>query len=329
MYEKVIFTVVFFVSVSSSIGQEIDSTSVSKIQPSNVQEFQINENLIYQYQKPKFFDFITKIPRDLGIMGEMFVQKENLIWFGASVGSTAILIPFDQNIVDSSRDFGEKIGFEESHTYSGPAKIFPKNINSAIYRFGNGFTAILVGGGLLTYGLSNDDYRAIHTSSEIMEGLIASGALVQTVKRVTGRESPFIAEENGNDGGAWNPFPSFKAYAENTPHYDAMPSGHLVTIMTTVVIISENYKEVKWIKPVSYSFIGLMCFEMMQSKVHWVSDYPLVLFMGYVIGKSIVKGRITKKTSTNVGDLKTVKPKFHYSFCSNQNYTMAGVRVVF
>jgi len=329
MYGKVIFTVVFLASFSLSIGQEIDSTSMSKIQPDNVQEVRINDNLTYQYQKPKFFDFITKIPRDLGTMGNMFVQKENLIWFGASVGSTAILIPFDQKIVDSSRDFGERIGFEESHTYSGPAKIFPKNINSAIYRFGNGFTAILVGGGLLTYGLSNDDYRAIHTSSEIMEGLIASGALVQTVKRITGRESPFIAEENGNDGGAWTLFPSFKAYAENTPHYDAMPSGHLVTIMTTVVIISENYKEVKWIKPVGYSFIGLMCFEMVQSKVHWVSDYPLALFMGYVIGKSIVKGRITEKTSTHISDLKTVKPKFHYSFSTNQSYTMVGVRAVF
>lgn len=329
MQKKVVLKMVLFFFVSLSFGQKNDSLTVSKNQSKAFQEFKINSNLTYQYQKPKFFDFVTKIPNSIVILGDQFIEKDNLIWFGSSVGATAALVPFDQNMVDSSRDFGQEIGFNESHNYSGPLKMFPKDLNSAIYRFGNGFTAILIGGGFLTYGLKNDDYRAVQTSSEILEGLIISGFFVQAVKRATGRESPFIAEENGNEGGKWTLFPSFSAYARSTPHYDAMPSGHLVSILTTVIIVSENYKEIKWIKPVSYGFIGLMCFEMTQSKVHWVSDYPLALFMGYIIGKSIVKSRIIEKKDLKIGHSGLVKPKLNYTFSTTQNYALAGIRIVF
>jgi hypothetical protein len=325
------FIILIIINFSTLNAQTNDSIKgvLSKLDKIQSQDFKINSDLIYQYQKPKFFDFITKIPRSFGIAGKSLIQTNNLAWFGASIGATAALIPIDQKLIDNSRQIGKDIGFNEDHTYSGPLKIFPKDINSAIYRLGNGFTAIFVGAGLLTYGLMKDNYRAIHTSSEIVEGLIASGVIVQPIKRITGRESPFIAEANGHPGGEWNPFPSFRAYAKNTPNYDAMPSGHLTTLMTTMVIISENYKEIKWIKPVGYGLMGLMSFEMMQSKVHWASDYPLAIFMGYIIGKSIVKSRIKEKVKTEVGILKTYKPKYSYSFNSNKNYSLVGVNVTF
>lgn len=328
---NILILVAIFFNFASLHAQEKDSsnTIIPKIEKLDTQEFKINNNLSYQYKKPKLFEFITKIPNSFGIIGNMFMQKDNLIWFGASVGTTLAIIPFDQKIIDNSRNFGEQIGFESGHNYSGPIKMFPMNINAGIYRIGNGFTSLLVGGGLLTFGLLNKNYRAIHTSSEIMEGLIASGLLVQPFKRISGRESPSIAEENGNPGGAWRPFPSFNAYQKNTPNYDAMPSGHITTLMTTVMIISENYKEIKWIKPVGFSLMGLMSFEMLQSKVHWASDYPIAIFMGYIIGKSIVKGRIVEKTNSDVGIIKNFKPKFHYSFSSNQNYNLAVVNIIF
>jgi len=324
MKSSILFLVLFLV-IPKLKAQEGDTI----VKEMNVQEFKINDNLSYQYQKPKFFDFITKIPHDFGLMGHLFVQKNNLIGFGVTVGITATLIPVDQQITNNSRNFGARMGFEAGHSYSGPIKMFPKNINSTIFRLGNGFTALLVGGGLLTYGAINHNYRAIHTSSELMEGLLASGLLVQPFKRISGRESPFIAEENGNRGGEWDVFPSFVAYQKNTPAYDGMPSGHITTLMTSVMIISENYKEIKWIKPVGFGMMGLMSFEMLQSKVHWASDYPVAIFMGYIIGKSIVKSRITEKTNTAMGMMKSVEPRFHYSFSSNQNYTLVGATMVF
>ena len=42
-----------------------------------------------------------------------------------------------------------------------------------------------------------------------------------------------------------------------------------------------------------------MSFEMMQSKVHWISDYPIAILLGYLIGKNIAKNARTKKTNGN------------------------------
>jgi len=322
---------IFFLFFYFSYAQKQDTIrSIATIRNDiDVQEFKISEELVYSYEKPKFLDFIMKLPTSFVLMGNMFIQKNNLIWFGASVGATAALMPFDQKIIDNSRKFGDRIGFKPDHTYSGPLKIAPKDINSAIYRVGNGFSVLLIGGVLLTYGLIHDNYRAIHTSSELAEGLIATGILVQCLKRITGRESPFIAEQNGNSGGNWTWFPSFSAYQRYTSNYDAMPSGHLATLMTSVMVIAENYKEIRWIKPVGFGVMGLMMFEMVQSKVHWTSDYPLAIFMGYIIGKSIVKNRITEKKETKIGDKNSFHPKFNYSFSSDRNYTLVGIRMQF
>jgi hypothetical protein len=258
------------------------------------------------------------------------LQKDNLIFFGSSVVATAALIPADQYLIRESRNLGEKIGFNENHTYADAGKMVPKNISSGIYNLGNGFNMILIGGGLLTYGLLKNDYRATQTASEIGEGLIASGVFVQAVKRITGRESPFIAEKTGSKSGDWNPFPSFNAYAKNTPYYDALPSGHLTTMMVTFVIVSENYKEVKWIKPLGYTLMAATCFEMAQSKVHWYSDYPLAIFMGYIVGKNIVKNRIIEKKTSKIGMKKSnFNPKYSYNFSTDKNYSLAGMTIKF
>ena len=328
---RTIFITILLIVFLCTNAQNIDTLKIApQIALSNdIQEYKISDNLTYQYTKPKLWDFLTKLPSDFGAMGTAFIKKDNLIFFGASIGATAALIPADQQLVNRSRAFGEHIGFNENHQYLDFAKMIPSNINSGIYNLGNGFNMLLIGGGLLTYGLLKNDYRAITTSSEIAEGLIATGVFVQAIKRITGRESPFIAEKNGNPAGDWNPFPSFNAYAKNTPYYDAMPSGHLTTMMVTFTVITENYKEVKWIKPVGYSLMALTCFEMAQSKVHWYSDYPLAVFMGYIVGKSIVKNRIIEKKTVKLGEKNYCKPKLNYSFSSNNNYTVAGISVLF
>jgi PAP2 superfamily len=328
---KKYFFLVFFATFFITHAQQIDSlkTETPILENKDVQSYKINSDLSFEYKKPRFWEFINRLPKDFGTMGNFVVQKNNLIFGGIAIGSTVALLPVDQKLIDNSRILGEKVGLNESHQYGGFLNSVPAKINSGIYHFGNGFTAIAIGAGLLTFGLIEKDYRALHTASEIGEGLIASGVFVQTIKRITGRESPFIAEKNGNKGGDWNPFPSFKAYASQTPYYDAVPSGHLSTFVTTFVIISENYKEKKWIKPVGYTMMGLLCFEMMQSKVHWASDYPLAIFMGYIVGKSIVKNRIVEKTTKTIGEHQNFKPKFNYSFSSDRNYTLAGINITF
>tara|TARA_R110002049_G_scaffold68909_6_gene178562 strand:- start:71755 stop:72240 length:486 start_codon:yes stop_codon:yes gene_type:complete len=150
--------------------------------------------------------------------------------------------------------------------------------------------------------------------------------ITQTIKRITGRQSPGPAIDSGNPGGHWTLFPSIKEYQARTSNYDAMPSGHVATFMATITVIASNYPEIKWIKPVCYTLMGIMAFEMMSSKVHWASDYPLGLFIGYVVGKAAANRRIKKiDTNDGLGWKKTERVKTEFTTVQLEGYTTFGV----
>lgn len=321
----------FFIMVSLTfVNHGLTQNGKDSIRP--VQNIEISENLIYVYQKPKFFDMLKYIPRDIVDFGEFAIQKENLKWSGSAVAATALIIPFDQQLLDESIKFGSKFNFDAKHSYSniGPFRVIPNDINSAVYYIGNGGTTMLLSGIFYAFGAIGKDYRSLNTSSELVEVLLSMGIITQTIKRITGRQSPEPAIENGNPGGHWTPFPSFSAYQTKTPNYDAMPSGHLATFMATITVIATNYPEIRWIKPLGYSLMGIMAFEMMSSRVHWASDYPIALLIGYVVGKTAANRRINKVQKNEDLGLRNL-PDFKTKFSIGQlgQFKTLGVTVSF
>ena len=256
---------------------------IAQTNATQTQVFNVSDSIDYVYSKPTFFDLIKHIPNDVIGFGKFTIQKENLKWTGMALGSTALIIPFDQQLTDGASDLGSGINWDKDHSYSklaGVFRVIPNDLNSAAYYIGNGGTTMLLSGAFYAFGKINNDYRALNTSSELIEVLLSVGVVTQTIKRITGRQSPNRAIKSGHPGGHWTPFPSFKAYQTNTPNYDAMPSGHVATFMATLTVIATNYPEIKWIKPVGYSLLGITAFNMISSKVHWVSDYPIALLIG-------------------------------------------------
>ncbi|WP_251040438.1 phosphatase PAP2 family protein [Chryseobacterium sp. ISL-6] len=306
-------------------SQKSDSTII--VNPPKSQNYTLKDGSVRTYSKPKLFEFITRVPKDFIETNKDFVAKDHAYYLGGAVASTLVLLPFDQKLIDNSRELGDKWGMSADNNYSkvgGLIKI-PKDIGAGLYLIGNGSTVVLLGIGFAAYGLIKDDYRAQATASGLMESLILSGVFSQTIKRMTGRESPFVAIENGNSGGHWTPFPGFSAFSSNTSRYDAMPSGHLTTFMSALTVIADNYPDVKWIKPVGYTLAGALAFQMMQSQVHWASDYPLALLMGYFIGKTISKNRYTV-SGFNAGK---VHYKVNFTASHNFGYNMVGINLSF
>ncbi|MBK8599964.1 MAG: phosphatase PAP2 family protein [Flavobacterium sp.] len=305
-------------------AQMQDSIAVS------TQSIQINDGVTYTYQKPKFLDIFKNIPNDLVALGNFTIQKENLKWDAIVLGSTIALLPVDQNIVDESQRIGNRIGgWDEPSTYKRVfgIEMFPTSTSSAVYFIGTGNTTLLLSGFFYAVGkIGPDDYRALNTSSELVEVLLSVGVATQTIKRITGRQSPIAATQ---DGGAWQPFPSFSAFASNTPNYDAMPSGHMATYMATITVIAQNYPELKWIKPVGYSLGAALAFNMMSGQVHWASDYPIGILIGYVIGKNAADRRITKSTKvTNLIPNQT-KYKTSYNYNRINDTNLIGMTITF
>ena len=299
----------------------------SQTDTAELQYHQVSEGLLYGYKKPKLFEGITNIPKNYLDLGKGFKSKDNLMWIGITIASTGLLISSDQDLIGHAENISSNVNLSRRHSYlkvMGVIEI-PTNISATFYHFGHGSISLLFAGGLLTAGLLKKDYRAIHTSVEIGESLLTLGVMTQGLKRVFGRQSPQMATV---DGGECNFFPNQRDYMKNTAYYDAVPSGHMATIIAAVTVVAKNYPEVKWVKPVGYTMAALMGFEMMNSGVHWASDYPLGILIGYSVATVSVNRRITKvQTEATSYHQHKIHPQFFVS--SLYGTPVYGVKAVF
>jgi hypothetical protein len=50
------------------------------------QRVTISDSVVFEYTKPRFFDMIKYIPKDIVGFGKFVVQKENLVCTGTAIG---------------------------------------------------------------------------------------------------------------------------------------------------------------------------------------------------------------------------------------------------
>jgi hypothetical protein len=262
--------------------------------------YPVLQNATLLYSKPKAFEFIKRIPRDYGFFFKRVFRKDQLINIGLIGGSTALLIAYDQNILDEAKKFGRTVHLagtsNQTALIDGKITLAKKNIpiqfnvptdvNSAFYYLGDGWTHTSLALVFWVNGLITKDYRSLRTSTEIAECILTTGIATQFIKHITGRESPYTTTVRG---GNWHFFPNQSEYADHVPHYDAFPTGHLATAMATVTVIADNYPEKRYIRPIGYSLMGLLGFAMLNNGVHWAGDYPLGIAMGYIFAKVAVE----------------------------------------
>lgn len=275
--------------------ETITDSTATGVAPSNLKTVTINDSIQISYEKPKAYHFITNLPSDWAQFGERTASKKGLITVGALAATTAALIAIDRPAIDGVQQFSRWIGLRSDRDFANVLKFnvgglkvnfmdLPQNFNSTLYFIGEGWPTMALTAGVFTKGLIYNDSRALQTASQIAEGYLAMGITVQLIKRLTGRQSPFKTE---GGSGKWSLAPSPSKYQSNVPNYDAFPSGHMATLMASVTIYAENYPEIRWIRPVGYSIMGLVGFAMMNNGVHWLSDYPLAIAIGYTYGKIV------------------------------------------
>lgn len=242
---------------------------------------------------------ITRIPSDLWQLAKSPFKKNSIPALGIIAGSTALMYYYDDGILKGITGFSVRNNIDTNTSYKKLLKIgdqsfvkIPLNATSIGYTLGEGWTGLAIAGGLFISGKIGKSTRPLQTAGDLVEGFISTAIVTQAIKRITGRESPFVATA---PRGRWRPFPSFKEYQNNTPSYDAFPSGHLTTMMLYTTILADNYPEKKWIRILGYSLITYSSLAMMNTEVHWASDYPLAIAIGYVQAK-IITSRHKVKT---------------------------------
>ncbi len=216
----------------------------------------------------KWHSWLTNLPSDWARFGRWSFRLERVPLIGAIAGMTGLLMATDKESYRLSDRF---------YSGSGAASYW----SSFFADLGDGRSQFGLAGAFALYGVAAGDSRSLRTGSQLLEAVLSSGAVVQLLKHITGRESPFVATR---PTGTWRFFPNQIEYHKKVPHYDAFPSGHICTSIATVTVIAENYPEVWWIKPVGYVLTGLIGVGMVNEGIHWYSDYPLGLMLGYAFG---------------------------------------------
>ena len=228
----------------------------------------VQKPLTADSEKVQWYTMITNLPRDWERWYDYSFRKERAnewLWIG---GLTLATYCMDDITYTPAEKF--------YHSSSSA-----KNISDFCANIGDGTTQFAVAGALGAYGLVFSDQKALRTGSQIVEVVLASGAVVQVLKHITGRESPFVRT---TPFGVWKILPNQIDYHRRVPQFDAFPSGHICTSIATVIVVAENYPDVPWIRPAGYAFTTLVGLGMLSNGIHWVSDYPLGLFIGYYFG---------------------------------------------
>lgn len=218
---------------------------------------------------PTWYDMITRIPGDWVAYSNETFQTKNIPAIIGMVGVTAGLV-----VVDRQWWWTEQKWYDESPTF--------KRLSNWMVFTGDGRFQFGIVGAFAAYGFAFDDHRALRTASKTTEAILACGGVVQLLKHITGRESPFVSTKRT---GAWRFFPNQIQYSKHVPHYDAFPSGHLATATTTLIVIADNYPELVWLKPVGYVALAAISSSLVAYGIHWWSDFPLALALGYSFGE--------------------------------------------
>ncbi|NJL24999.1 MAG: phosphatase PAP2 family protein [Calothrix sp. SM1_5_4] len=257
---------------------------------------------------------ITEVPRTSWNTLKFAFQRDSVpAWTGIII-STALLYQYDGDIYAGAQKNGRDWGIgNEDRTKTvmkmGPYPILrlPSDTGSTLYFLGDGWTHFGTSAAFFLYGQLSESNRAFNTGLQIFHGMIVSTFFNQALKRGTGRESP---SDRTVERGVWRPFPSVRAYSSNTPKYDAFPSGHVMTATLTFETIRMNYPEYSsYILPLEVLWLTALSWQMVNNGVHWASDYPLAVAMGWAVAKmSVQMGR--PDADKQVASSWTILPSF-------------------
>lgn len=225
---------IFFASASTALALSDKQRADSSLSLQLVQN-QFND-------RPAWHGMVSNVPTDWMKYSRITFREDKVTPYATIAVFTAMLIATDEPTWQESKRMTES---------SPPIK----SASNFFTNFGDGTAQLSLAAAYAVYGVTMNNNRALRTASQAIQALLAGGMVVQVIKHVTGRESPFVAT---SPTGIWRFFPNQIEYHKKVPHYDAFPSGHICTSLSTVVVIAENYPELKWIRPVGYTLVGLI-----------------------------------------------------------------------
>jgi len=248
------------------------------------------------------YKIVTDIPDTSWLGLKTIFNKDALPDWALVLGSTAVLYHYDPEILSSVQANGRDTGLGNNVNYtawmsSNGTTLFagPKDSAGWLYFLGDGVIPIMSSVGMMGGGYLGGNSHIYNTGEEMANGLLTAAIFDQLLKHIAGRESP---SARTSDRGTFRPLPNLKAYQNNTSKYDAMASGHIMTATVMFTVFQQEYPEYNaFTYPLEAVWLTALGLGMINVGVHWASDYPIGIAMGYVFGKSAVALHHPAKTA--------------------------------
>lgn len=135
-------------------------------------------------------------------------------------------------------------------------------------------------------GLVVKDDKLMQTGAIAGYTLVNSAVVVTVLKMLAGRQRPRV------DGTShWKPFPQTLEQFNGTSsdYYASFPSGHSIAAWTLATVVAEQYKDIKVIPILMYTFATGVALSRTTENAHWLSDAIVGSALGYGIGKYLAK----------------------------------------
>jgi hypothetical protein len=256
-------------------------------------------------QSPGFWDMFTNLPDDWKRWGQTSFTKDTLPWISATLGASVLLYVYDEELwLMMKRPYDKYSLF--------------KGVSDVGVFLGDGGPQFLFAGAFAASGAISKNPRSLKTASEMVEVILATGLVIQTLKRLTGRESPGSRSAECRLG-CWHGPVHPKKYQSYVSKYDAVPSGHIATSLATLQVVIENYPEKKWIPYVGYPVIGVIGVGLVATSIHWWSDIPFGLLIGYSFSQIVTHKKKEEVVQTSYKPTPILKPKVGVVFSSIQS----------
>ncbi len=207
------------------------------------------------------------------------IKKKDLYYLIPITLATATVMVFDEDINHNTQKFKNN-------------NQWVKNLSPILT---DGGEVPVVGGisaAMYLTGLVVKDDKLMQTGAIAGYALVNSAVVVTILKMIAGRQRPRV------DGTSkWKPFPQTLEQFNGTSsdYYTSFPSGHSIAAWTLATVVAEQYKDIKVIPILMYSFATGVALSRTTENAHWLSDAIVGSALGYGIGKYMAKKHKTTK----------------------------------
>ncbi|MCC7430240.1 phosphatase PAP2 family protein [bacterium] len=156
---------------------------------------------------------------------------------------------------------------------------FLNHVSDFAESFGNAYGTTGISLGLVFAGFLRKDNYQTNTGIQSFQALAGTSVLVFSFKSAFGRERPTKTNDNYN----------FKGIGFHNHKNTSFLSGHSAASWSVLTVVAERYYKNTVVKITSYGIAATVSLSRIYQNKHWLSDVVAGSFLGYFIGKMVVK----------------------------------------